>query len=53
MSAGLLIPVGMFLVMGHSVVFGDMAVVLHVGLLPAVLSLGAAVCLLLLDAKGT
>ena len=53
LSAGLLIPLGMFLVMGHSVVFGDMAVVYcMLALLPAVLSLGSAVCLLLLDAEG-
>ena len=53
LSAGLLVPLGMFLVMGHSVVFGDMAVVYcMLALLPAVLSLGAAVCLLLLDAEG-
>ena len=42
LSAGLLIPLGMFLVMGHSVVFGDMAVVYcMLALLPAVLSLGS------------
>jgi hypothetical protein len=54
LCASLLTPVGIALIIKGSTFFGDNAIIfVLVCLLPGVLSLGTAVCLLLMDSRGT